>query len=301
MSAVAICAGPPHSTRCSLAVRHRWLRASVVALATGLALGAAPTRAEEAAFSLQYAQVAPAEPARLVVPPVLTAQAASSAQLDIRIGSSSVLPHNSYLRVRGLPPSVSLSDGHAITAGAWAVPLTALPNLLLQIPVGVSGRSELTVSLVNMDGDLLAEARMALVVTSQGAPPGASAIAPPAPPQPSDIPTPLPAARPKSTGPAGPILTPEERERAEKLTTRGERELAEGNIATARNFFLRAAEAGLARGALLLAATYDPRELTRMRAQGIQPNPAEARKWYERARELGAPEASERLSRLGGS
>jgi len=35
-------------------------------------------------------------------------------------------------------------------------------------------------------------------------------------------------------------------------------------------------------------------------ARGIQPNLGEARKWYERARELGAPEAEERLARLGG-
>jgi hypothetical protein len=41
----------------------------------------------------------------------------------------------------------------------------------------------------------------------------------------------------------------------------------------------------------LLAATYDPR------AQGIQPNLAEARKSYERAHKLGAPEAEERLPR----
>ena len=67
----------------------------------------------------------------------------------------------------------------------------------------------------------------------------------------------------------------------------------------ARQFLLRAAQAGLARGALLLAATYDPRELARWRVQGVQPNLDEARKWYERARELGAPEAEERLARLG--
>ena len=81
---------------------------------------------------------------------------------------------------------------------------------------------------------------------------------------------------------------------------RGEREIEQGNVAVARQFFLRAAQFGLARGALLLAATYDPRELARWGAQGIQPNLTEARRWYERARELGAPEAEERLARLGG-
>ena len=51
---------------------------------------------------------------------------------------------------------------------------------------------------------------------------------------------------------------------------------------------------------MLLAATYDPRELARAGVQGLLPNVEEARKWYERARELGAPEAEERLARLGG-
>ena len=71
-------------------------------------------------------------------------------------------------------------------------------------------------------------------------------------------------------------------------------------MALARPFFQRAAEAGLARGALLLAATYDPYELASKRVLGVQPNAAVARKWYERARALGAPEAEDRLARLTG-
>ena len=95
------------------------------------------------------------------------------------------------------------------------------------------------------------------------------------------------------------MLSPAEREAAERFLARGEQEIEKGQIAVARQFFLRAAQAGLARGALLLAATYDPRELARWGVQGVQPNLQEARKWYERARELGAPEAEERLARLG--
>jgi TPR repeat protein len=48
-----------------------------------------------------------------------------------------------------------------------------------------------------------------------------------------------------------------------------------------------------------LAGTYDPDELAKMKVVGLQPNVEEARKWYERARELGAFEAAERLRRLG--
>jgi TPR repeat protein len=37
-----------------------------------------------------------------------------------------------------------------------------------------------------------------------------------------------------------------------------------------------------------------------LKVQGIAPDPIEARKWYERARELGAAEAEGRLARLNG-
>jgi TPR repeat protein len=48
-----------------------------------------------------------------------------------------------------------------------------------------------------------------------------------------------------------------------------------------------------------MAATYDPVELGRLNAHGVAPDLALARKWYERALELGAAEAAERLARLG--
>jgi TPR repeat protein len=106
-----------------------------------------------------------------------------------------------------------------------------------------------------------------------------------------------------------PLSTPDRREpdRAvvparpndtERLVARGESHLASGNIAVARQFFLRAAEAGSARGALLLAATYDPYELDLPEIVGVLADRALAVSWYRRAQELGAALAAERLARL---
>jgi TPR repeat protein len=65
-------------------------------------------------------------------------------------------------------------------------------------------------------------------------------------------------------------------------------------------FFRRAADAGLAEGALAMGDTFDPLELSRLKAIGIHPDAAEARRWYEKARELGAGStADRRLERLG--
>jgi len=87
---------------------------------------------------------------------------------------------------------------------------------------------------------------------------------------------------------------------AERMITQGERYLAQGNIVVARQYFLRAAESANARGALRLAETHDPQELARLGVFGINPDPALAQKWYERALELGASEALSRLQRLAG-
>jgi TPR repeat protein len=83
------------------------------------------------------------------------------------------------------------------------------------------------------------------------------------------------------------------------MVSQGLRHQEQGNIGAARQFFMRAAEAGLALGAIRLAATFDPVELARLNVQGVRPDRDEARRWYERARELGAAEADERLARLG--
>jgi TPR repeat protein len=56
---------------------------------------------------------------------------------------------------------------------------------------------------------------------------------------------------------------------------------------------------GLAEAAMALAGTYDAAEFPRLNVQGIEPDTKEAKRWYERARELGAEEADSRLRRLG--
>ena len=238
---------------------------------------------------------------RIAVAPTIVAEPASQALLPIEVGPTASLPANSFVRVRGLPLSVSLTDGHAIAPGSWAIPLFGLPTLKANVPAGVSGRTEIVISLVSIDGALLAETRTVLVVEP--------AAPPPPPPKatfepaqkslgfvaaPPPVPAPRTDRRPQQ-------LLPEEKARAERLLARGEEYFVGGNVAAARDFFERAAEAGLAAAALRLAASYDPAELQNLQVQGVVSDRALARKWYERARELGAPEAVERLARLGGS
>ncbi len=235
----------------------------------------------------------------------IVAEPASQAWLGIEIGPPEALPKKSFVSLRGLPPSASLTEGHAIGPGSWAVPLVGLPTLKLNVPAGISGRAEIVISLIGMDGRLLAEARSTLVVgptgmslfqeKGPGEPPQARfALSPPAAPVPAD--------KEDRSPPVTPVrpskLSAEEKARAERALAQGEKYLDSGSILVARQFLRHAADAGLAAAALRLAATYDPVELHRLQAQGIAPDRDLARRWYERARELGAPEAEERLANL---
>lgn len=223
-----------------------------------------------------------ADQPKLIVPAALSLEPSTSVALRIQTSAPAELPPNSYIRLRGLPPAVSLSEGYAIASGLWAVPLASLANLRIVVPVGVEGSADVTVSLIAIDDATIAEAKLALTIRSG---PSAGPV----------MPAPGPQARPQAPRAA---MSPEAREQALKLVQRGEQELLNGNIAQARGFFMRAADAGLAHGAIMLGSTYDPGELARLKVQGVQPNAAEARKWYEKARDLGAPDANARIVSL---
>jgi hypothetical protein len=82
------------------------------------------------------------------------------------------------------------------------------------------------------------------------------------------------------------------------LMARGRRFIESGDFSSARPVYRRAAEAGYAEAAIALGETYDPRTLAERGAVGIGGDIAQARHWYEKARELGSLEAPTRLERL---
>jgi hypothetical protein len=202
-----------------------------------------------------------------------------------------------------LPDLVALSQGHAIAAGAWAVPLYALADLKLVLPANAKGKAQIWVTLVGVDGAVLVEKKSTLVIdpsTAATTPRGGTSgllLVPASPPETA------PAERPGRGAPDAQVAQvaplPADRERATKLLKEGDQHMAKGNIAAARMVYELAADAGLAQGAMALAATYDPAELARLSVRGIQSDMREARRWYDRARQLGAKDAEQRLQRLG--
>ena len=72
------------------------------------------------------------------------------------------------------------------------------------------------------------------------------------------------------------------------LLARGDAVLRTGDIASARLFYERAAEAGDGQAALRAGATFDPAFLASLGLRSMQGDPATARWWYARAHQLGA-------------
>jgi hypothetical protein len=98
-----------------------------------------------------------------------------------------------------------------------------------------------------------------------------------------------------------PVLRPLGREEIAMLVKRSEELVAQGDIASARLMLTRAAEAGDARAALGLGATYDANVLRKLGVIGVGGDTARARAWYEKAAEYGSGEATRRLEQFAQS
>jgi hypothetical protein len=116
-------------------------------------------------------------------------------------------------------------------------------------------------------------------------------------------------ARPGEPLQAGPAKETEQRregrrpldaDQAAVFLKRGQDLIANGDIVAARVILLRLAEARDARGALELAATFDPIVLKKIGVMGVAADLSSARYWYRKAEEFGSEEASTRLKLLAG-
>ena len=75
------------------------------------------------------------------------------------------------------------------------------------------------------------------------------------------------------------------------LVAQGDQFLSKSDVASARQLYQRATEAGDGRGALRMGMTFDPVFLARWRLRGVRGDRAQAIAWYHRASALGNAEA----------
>ena len=217
--------------------------------------------------------------------------------LEIKVVPADAVPPQSVIVVRGVPPGMRFPEGRLFGEGVWVLPASRLPLVKLQTPTEIPSGGMLTVALTTLEGASIAETQITIISV-------------PAPKEKVANPSPLPASpTPSATSstaatqykePSAPQVTPEIRAESLLLTEKGKESLRLGNVLIARQFFERAANKGLAEAALVLATTYDPRELHRTTAGAdVVADTKLARKWYEKAIKLGSAEATARLSNIG--
>ena len=234
--------------------------------------------------------------------------------------------------IKGMAPGARLTAGVPLSFTEWRVPAEQVSSALVIPPADFVGELNLSAELRNPEGAAQVTSFMQLVwkaaaptaalVTSSTVPATAVPAPQPMPPQPqlqqqqpppqqpqqqtiaalppvaapqppAAAPTPQPPAQPRADAPRE--LSPNE---IASMVRRAQEMLANGDIKAARLLLLRAAEARDARAALALAKTFDPIALRQLNTADPGPDVAQARNWYQRAREWGAPEAQRQLDAL---
>jgi hypothetical protein len=170
--------------------------------------------------------------------------------------------------LEGLAPGSTVTAGRSSGANTWRIPVSDLGNALVRPPRGYAGAMDVAVELRLAD-DRAVERKL-LRLEWSAAPVQAKGFR---------------------------IRQLDQKEVAD-LMKRGEAFIAVGDLAAARLVLQRAAEGGDSQATMTLAGTYDPIVLEKLGIQGFVSDIALARTWYERAKELGSPEALRRLEML---
>jgi len=121
---------------------------------------AAVLRVKPAAVTAPTAAAAHAVPPRpakphLVIAPVIDVEPAAASRLPVSAGRPDDIPSGAMVQVKGLPTSVMLSDGEPNAEHDWVVPVSALEELKIMVPPGISGRFNLDVALVDNSGEVV--------------------------------------------------------------------------------------------------------------------------------------------------
>lgn len=202
----------------------------------------------------------------LAVAPTIHATSGQAAAFTLSVRDNGVLPGDSRISVHGVPQEIALSAGHRDAAGDWLLSpddqsgLTVTPS-----DTTVASTSDLLVQLKTAEGKVANEWHTVLNVTPATA-----------------------AAKPADQTAAFSVTEKASPEDIKSWMSHGRDLERVGYLAGARLFFQRAAEAGSAEGARALAETYDAAEFEKLGVHGMEPDPVQAQKWYERAKVLEA-------------
>jgi hypothetical protein len=223
----------------------------------------------------------------IIIDPEYRVTAGEKIPLALRITNMEALPPQTVVLIRGLPPEIHLSEGKAFQSGVWVVASNRISKMRLEIPASLTGRNNISIAVATLEGNYLAETRTTLVIV----PPPVAVVGML---RPDDAKGDQPAADPPVQTALVPFrLTAETRALAMKFMADGDNSMKVSNVLVARQFYQRAAEQGLPEAARALAATYDAKQLAKIKnLVGILPDPGLAKKWYAIADELESRETA---------
>jgi hypothetical protein len=196
-------------------------------------------------------------------------------RLSIRTLPAAATQPGDAVVISKLPDSVTPSTGNKLGPGKWSLPAVGLAEIELKLADAAPGRHELNLELQTREGEILSAAKTSLLV----------------------VPQPVPAPRDGAELATKTLANDEEGQR--RLLTRAREILALGHVSAARVAFEHAADAGNGEAAIALGDTFDPMRLLLLGAPLSLGDVTKAAYWYERADELGSPEAKARIIGLG--
>ncbi len=231
--------------------------------------GALSVKSEEDQTQNQPLPVNPNEVA-LVHPEQAALANDEAVKLPMTVSGSAEELDGHYLIISGLKRGSRMSSGVELMFDTWRIDVAKLDDLQLVVPAGFARRMHLDIELRRADGTV--REKSSLVIAMPGA---AAQIA-------------------KDTDDDG-GLDPNVRRDVDQ----GEVQIDNGNLQGARILFKRAAANRSARAAMLLGGSYDPSLIAAYKT-AIPPKAdiAEARRWYQRAIELGGSRANQAIKQL---
>jgi hypothetical protein len=191
-------------------------------------------------------------------------EALKPARLPFQVRPEEAAQDSYILLLSGLPANALLSGAARMGADSWLLSPGVLQRLDIVVPEWSASVIEVGVELRHTNGAVAAQSKLWLAV----------------PPPPT---------------PAGASL---DEATITELVRSGDRLLSRGDVAAARAIYERAAAMGSAQAALAMGSTYDPRRLWSLGVFGMVGNKERARHWYQRAGQLGHPDAKARINAL---
>jgi hypothetical protein len=214
------------------------------------------------------------------------------------------------VKIMGLPQDAYLTAGVETSKGSWLLNPADIAGVKLVVPKSDTSQLRMEVAAIEKSTGALAAPVKEMNVQFENAKPAAPVVA--AMTQTGDGKSELEStlniaatiaptnAPPETAMPrtnvaiAIPAALPE----ASDLISKADGLLNSGDIASARQYYMRASEMGDANGAFGVGRTYDPMVFKALNVQGLRPDPIKAADWYKKAASRGVEAANNALASL---